>query len=244
MLFTKGQYEGKWHHSIFLFIYIVVVQQVLKFLSHFVWKSLDKFCLIDKPFHLLAVSVALEVLRAMRSHGVPFNKDTLTLAFGTCYKLVMFAMIKIICYNLRMSMYVLFWTFMLFVLCGCFLLLVQNNKESYKICSSLIEEVHTKGHFMPRHAYCFAVALALRQVSKKSLFSILNHLESVWFFFIRTISSFSFLFPERQWKCTGIVFTNNEHWQPNLPKFESKCTLVNVKSQSFVQPKIFLTNSF
>lgn len=80
---------------------------------------------IDMLFTKGQYEAALEVLRAMRSQGVPFNKDTITLAFGTCYKL--------------------------------------NNKESYKICSSLIEEVQTKGHFMPRHAYCFAVALALRQ---------------------------------------------------------------------------------
>lgn len=26
----------------------------------------------------------------MKSQGIPFNKDTLTLAAGTCYKLVMF----------------------------------------------------------------------------------------------------------------------------------------------------------
>lgn len=41
----------------------------------------------------LAVSAGLEVLRTMRSQGVPFNKDTLMLAFGTCYKLVTLAVI-------------------------------------------------------------------------------------------------------------------------------------------------------
>ncbi|KAM4635743.1 pentatricopeptide repeat-containing protein 2, mitochondrial [Polymixia lowei] len=38
-----------------------------------------------------------------------------------------------------------------------------NTPESYKICITLIEEGQTKGHSIPRHAYCFAVALALRQ---------------------------------------------------------------------------------
>nr|XP_015798520.2 pentatricopeptide repeat-containing protein 2, mitochondrial isoform X1 [Nothobranchius furzeri] len=38
-----------------------------------------------------------------------------------------------------------------------------NTTESYKICTGLIEEEQTKGHFIPRHAYCFAVALALRR---------------------------------------------------------------------------------
>lgn len=73
--------------NILFLIYILVVQQ---FLVHFTRKSLDKYHLIDKPLYLLAVSAALEVLRAMRSQGVPFNKDTLILAFGTCYKLVMY----------------------------------------------------------------------------------------------------------------------------------------------------------
>ncbi|XP_077478507.1 pentatricopeptide repeat-containing protein 2, mitochondrial isoform X1 [Stigmatopora argus] len=38
-----------------------------------------------------------------------------------------------------------------------------NTTESYTICTSLIEEPLVKGHFVPRQAYCFAVALALRQ---------------------------------------------------------------------------------
>lgn len=38
--------------------------------------------------HSMAFPAALEVLRAMKSQGVPFNKDTLTLACATCYKLV------------------------------------------------------------------------------------------------------------------------------------------------------------
>uniref|UniRef100_H2LFS0 Pentatricopeptide repeat-containing protein 2, mitochondrial n=1 Tax=Oryzias latipes TaxID=8090 RepID=H2LFS0_ORYLA len=70
---------------------------------------------------------ALEVLKSMRSQGLQFNKDTLTLAAGTCYKL--------------------------------------NTAESYRICTALMEEEQTKGHFISRHAFCFAVALALRQVA-------------------------------------------------------------------------------
>ncbi|XP_047425764.1 pentatricopeptide repeat-containing protein 2, mitochondrial [Mugil cephalus] len=38
-----------------------------------------------------------------------------------------------------------------------------NTAESYRICTALIEEHQTKGHFIPRHAYCFAVALALKR---------------------------------------------------------------------------------
>ncbi|XP_045923030.1 pentatricopeptide repeat-containing protein 2, mitochondrial [Micropterus dolomieu] len=80
---------------------------------------------IDMLFTKGSYDSALEVLRTMRNQSVPFNKDTLTLASGTCYKL--------------------------------------NTAESYRICTALIEEGQTKGHFIPRHAYCFAVALALRQ---------------------------------------------------------------------------------
>ncbi|PWA26745.1 hypothetical protein CCH79_00001086, partial [Gambusia affinis] len=68
---------------------------------------------------------AMDVLRTMRSQGVPFNKDTLTLAIATCYKL--------------------------------------NTAECYRISMSLIEEEQTRGQFITRHAYCFAVALALRR---------------------------------------------------------------------------------
>ncbi|KAM3874017.1 pentatricopeptide repeat-containing protein 2, mitochondrial [Diretmus argenteus] len=38
-----------------------------------------------------------------------------------------------------------------------------NTPESYRICTTLLEEAQTKGNSIPRHAYCFAVALALRQ---------------------------------------------------------------------------------
>ncbi|KAI1905265.1 hypothetical protein AGOR_G00014330 [Albula goreensis] len=68
---------------------------------------------------------ALEVLIDMKNQGVPFNKDTVILAFGICYKL--------------------------------------NTPKSYKICTTLLEEAQSKGRFVPRQAYCFAVALALKQ---------------------------------------------------------------------------------
>ncbi|CAF97112.1 unnamed protein product, partial [Tetraodon nigroviridis] len=42
---------------------------------------------IDMLFTKGQYESALEVLRIMRSQCVPFNKDTLTLACGTCYKL-------------------------------------------------------------------------------------------------------------------------------------------------------------
>ncbi|KAF7653949.1 hypothetical protein LDENG_00076740 [Lucifuga dentata] len=38
-----------------------------------------------------------------------------------------------------------------------------NTPETFKICMTLIEEGQTRGDFIPRHAYCFAVALALQQ---------------------------------------------------------------------------------
>ncbi|XP_041825609.1 pentatricopeptide repeat-containing protein 2, mitochondrial [Melanotaenia boesemani] len=49
-----------------------------------------------------------------------------------------------------------------------------NTAESYRICSAVIEEQQSKGHVIPRHAYCFAVALALRRndlEKAKSLYS-------------------------------------------------------------------------
>uniref|UniRef100_A0AAZ3S5V2 Pentatricopeptide repeat-containing protein 2, mitochondrial n=1 Tax=Oncorhynchus tshawytscha TaxID=74940 RepID=A0AAZ3S5V2_ONCTS len=81
---------------------------------------------IDMLFMKGLYESGLDVLRDMKNQGVPFNKDTFTLATGTCYKL--------------------------------------NTPESYRICTALMEEGQTKGHMIPRHAYCFTVALALRQV--------------------------------------------------------------------------------
>ncbi|KAM8827562.1 pentatricopeptide repeat-containing protein 2, mitochondrial isoform 2-T2 [Spinachia spinachia] len=91
---------------------------------------------IDMLFIKGSFEKALELLRTMRAQGIPFNKDTLTLAAGTCYKL--------------------------------------NTADSYRICTALIEEGQSRGNAVPRHAHCFAVALALRQndVEKaQSLFS-------------------------------------------------------------------------
>ncbi|XP_072310680.1 pentatricopeptide repeat-containing protein 2, mitochondrial [Eucyclogobius newberryi] len=80
---------------------------------------------IDMLFTKGAYENALEVLRTMQTSNITFNKDTLILAFGTCYKL--------------------------------------NTPESYKICTTLIEDFQSKGHPIPRQAYCFAIALAVRQ---------------------------------------------------------------------------------
>uniref|UniRef100_A0AAZ3NW96 Pentatricopeptide repeat-containing protein 2, mitochondrial n=1 Tax=Oncorhynchus tshawytscha TaxID=74940 RepID=A0AAZ3NW96_ONCTS len=85
---------------------------------------------IDMLFMKGLYESGLDVLRDMKNQGVPFNKDTFTLATGTCYKL--------------------------------------NTPESYRICTALMEEGQTKGHMIPRHAYCFTVALALRQVGHPS----------------------------------------------------------------------------
>ncbi|TMS08478.1 Pentatricopeptide repeat-containing protein 2, mitochondrial [Larimichthys crocea] len=43
---------------------------------------------IDMLFTKGSYINALDVLRTMKKQGVPFNKDTMMLAFGTCYKLV------------------------------------------------------------------------------------------------------------------------------------------------------------
>ncbi|XP_077353443.1 pentatricopeptide repeat-containing protein 2, mitochondrial isoform X2 [Festucalex cinctus] len=38
-----------------------------------------------------------------------------------------------------------------------------NTAESHAICTSLFEEAEVKGRYVSKHAYCFAVALALKQ---------------------------------------------------------------------------------
>uniref|UniRef100_A0A087YBS8 Pentatricopeptide repeat-containing protein 2, mitochondrial n=1 Tax=Poecilia formosa TaxID=48698 RepID=A0A087YBS8_POEFO len=83
---------------------------------------------------------AMDVLRTMKSQGVPFNKDTLTLAIATCYKL--------------------------------------NTAECYRISMSLIDEEQTRGQFITRHAYCFAVALALRRNDVEKAHSIYSQIMS------------------------------------------------------------------
>ncbi|KAF4113193.1 pentatricopeptide repeat-containing protein 2, mitochondrial isoform X2 [Onychostoma macrolepis] len=50
-------------------------------------------------------------------------------------------------------------TFML-AFAACYKL---NTSKSYHICLTLLEEGQTKGSLVPRHAYCFAAALALKQ---------------------------------------------------------------------------------
>ncbi|XP_010876564.1 pentatricopeptide repeat-containing protein 2, mitochondrial isoform X2 [Esox lucius] len=98
---------------------------------------------IDMLFKKGLYQSALDVLRDMKNQGVTLNKDTFTLAAGTCYKL--------------------------------------NTPESFRICTALLEEAQTKGHLLPRHAYSFTVALALRQnnVPKaKSFFSLIMSTES------------------------------------------------------------------
>ncbi|XP_034566343.1 pentatricopeptide repeat-containing protein 2, mitochondrial [Notolabrus celidotus] len=98
---------------------------------------------IDMLFTKGSYGDAVEVLRTMNSQGIKFNKDTLILASGTCYKL--------------------------------------DTAESHRICNALIEEGHSIGNFIPRHAYCFAVALALRQSDTekaKSLYSQIMNTDS------------------------------------------------------------------
>ncbi|KAM9820834.1 pentatricopeptide repeat-containing protein 2, mitochondrial [Neosynchiropus ocellatus] len=53
-----------------------------------------------------------------------------------------------------------------------------NTPEAYSICTDLMEDSHTKGHMIPRHAFCFTVALALRQ----------NDIERAQYFFSKIIN--------------------------------------------------------
>ncbi|XP_066567750.1 pentatricopeptide repeat-containing protein 2, mitochondrial isoform X2 [Amia ocellicauda] len=56
-----------------------------------------------------------------------------------------------------------------------------NSPESYRICTALLEESHVKGNLIPRIAYCFAVALALRQEdieNAKSVYSRIMNTDS------------------------------------------------------------------
>ncbi|AWP15528.1 putative pentatricopeptide repeat-containing protein 2 mitochondrial isoform 2 [Scophthalmus maximus] len=80
---------------------------------------------IDMLFIKESFEDALKVLRTMWKQGVQFNKDTVLLTAGICYKL--------------------------------------NTTESYQIFASLIDDQLSKGYFIARHAYYFAVALALKQ---------------------------------------------------------------------------------
>ncbi|XP_041042983.1 pentatricopeptide repeat-containing protein 2, mitochondrial [Carcharodon carcharias] len=57
----------------------------------------------------------------------------------------------------------------------------MNTGEAYRICSMLLEESLTRGDFIPRHAFCFAVALAIKQndvVKARSIYSYIMHTDS------------------------------------------------------------------
>ncbi|XP_023135317.3 pentatricopeptide repeat-containing protein 2, mitochondrial [Amphiprion ocellaris] len=96
---------------------------------------------IDMLFMKGSYKSALEVVRTMKNQGISFNKDTMTLATGTCYKL--------------------------------------NTAEAYRICNALLEEEKTRGNFIPRHAYCFAVALALRRNDLETAQSLYSQIMSI-----------------------------------------------------------------
>ncbi|MEE6520062.1 hypothetical protein FKM82_017861, partial [Ascaphus truei] len=53
-----------------------------------------------------------------------------------------------------------------------------NNSHSWKICTNLLEEIELKGDHLPRQAFCFAVALALKRnefaVAKSIYSQIMN----------------------------------------------------------------------
>ncbi|XP_006124360.2 pentatricopeptide repeat-containing protein 2, mitochondrial isoform X1 [Pelodiscus sinensis] len=56
-----------------------------------------------------------------------------------------------------------------------------NSPESCKICTNLLEEAQLKGESMPKRAYCFAVAFALKQndvVKAQSLYSQIMNREN------------------------------------------------------------------
>ncbi|XP_067430769.1 pentatricopeptide repeat-containing protein 2, mitochondrial [Thunnus thynnus] len=136
---------------------------------------------IDMLFTKGSHEIALEVLRTMRKQGVPFNKDTLILAAGTCYKL--------------------------------------NTPESYRICTALLEEGQTKGHFIPRHAYCFAVALALRQndiESARSLYSQIMSTDS------RLCQNLKVVLLAMSGAVTGAVSILSEAFLSKSPSFVKK----------------------
>ncbi|KAJ8339340.1 hypothetical protein SKAU_G00361260 [Synaphobranchus kaupii] len=53
-----------------------------------------------------------------------------------------------------------------------------NTPQSYKICSALLEEAQIKGQRVPRQAYCFAVAQALKQKDPERAESIYTQIMS------------------------------------------------------------------
>ncbi|XP_043563739.1 pentatricopeptide repeat-containing protein 2, mitochondrial isoform X1 [Chiloscyllium plagiosum] len=57
----------------------------------------------------------------------------------------------------------------------------MNTEETYKICSMLLEESLARGDFISRHAFCFAVALVIKQnniVKARSIYSHILHTDS------------------------------------------------------------------
>ncbi|XP_078071019.1 pentatricopeptide repeat-containing protein 2, mitochondrial [Mustelus asterias] len=57
----------------------------------------------------------------------------------------------------------------------------MDTEEAHKICSMLLEESLTRGEFIPRHAFCFAIALAIKQndvVKARSIYSHIMHTDS------------------------------------------------------------------
>ncbi|XP_053887831.1 pentatricopeptide repeat-containing protein 2, mitochondrial isoform X1 [Malaclemys terrapin pileata] len=56
-----------------------------------------------------------------------------------------------------------------------------NSPESCKMCTKLLEEAQLQGDSIPRRAYCFAVACALKQndvVKAQSFYSLIGHSQS------------------------------------------------------------------
>lgn len=117
----------------------------------------------------LVITDAMDVLRTMKHQDVPFNKDTVMLATGTFYKLVIFET-----FNSHFNLILKPWDL---DLSGVMLVLIsQNTADSYKNCTDLIEEQQAKAHIIPLHAYCFAIALALKQVSCIFFLSMLKYM--------------------------------------------------------------------
>ncbi|MGH0122014.1 UNVERIFIED_CONTAM: hypothetical protein FKN15_007358 [Acipenser sinensis] len=54
----------------------------------------------------------------------------------------------------------------------------QNTAESYRICTLILEETQSKGKHVPRQAFFFAIALALKQVLLLGLSGALKDLLS------------------------------------------------------------------
>lgn len=83
MLFTKGCYESK----------LPINNQANKALegkqNTFFLSFFSELMVISRLIiKAVIITGALEVLRVMRNQGVSFNKETFTLAYATCYKLV------------------------------------------------------------------------------------------------------------------------------------------------------------